>query len=75
MSMTMTEYRREYKRRWMTVKRARGRGFDDHRAALVALKLIDRGLTAGEVRECLYWAASEGVFGAMSKQIKQEVIR
>lgn len=74
--MNMTEYRREYKRRWTAVKRARDRGFDDHRAALVALKLVEYGLAADEVREALYLAARDGAFGLMNKiknQIKQEV--
>lgn len=73
MSMTMSEYRREYKRRWTAIHRARDRGFDDHRAALVALKLIDRGLAPDEVREALYILARDGEFGILQKQ--KEVAR
>ena len=71
--INMIEYRREYKRRWMAARRARSRGFDDHKAAFLALKLIDQGLSAGEVRAALYLAAREGLFGVMNKFEKQEV--
>lgn len=63
--MTQTEYRREYKRRFAMVTRARARGFDDHKAALVALKMLDLGFTADEVRQVLYFGAENGFFGVM----------
>ena len=69
-----TTWRREYLRRWEKIRYARTKGFNDHLAALVALKLIDRGLEPDEVREALYLAACEGVFGIMRTQ-KQEVNR
>lgn len=69
-----TTWRREYLRRWEKIRYARTKGFDDHLAALVALKLIDRGLDPDEVRECLYLAACEGVFGIMRTK-NQEVNR
>lgn len=63
--MTQIEHRREYLRRWERVRYARSKGFNDHKAALVALKLIEHGLSAAEVRECLYLAAATGAFGIM----------
>lgn len=63
--MTREEYRREYKRRFMQLSRARARGFDTHKTAFVALKLIERGFTAEEVREVLYFGAQNGFFGTM----------
>lgn len=73
MKQLKTQYRREYLRRWELVRYARSKGFNDHLAAVFALKLIDRGLAADEVRACLYLAADEGVFGIM--KTKKEVIR
>lgn len=58
-------WRREYLRRWEKVRYARKKGFDDHKAAFVALKLIEYGLDAAEVRDALYLAACDGVFGVM----------
>lgn len=66
--MTQTEYRKEYKRRWIACKRAAEKGFDAHKAALVALKLIDLGLTAAEVRQGLYMAACDGAFGHIKRR-------
>lgn len=63
--MTQTEYRREYKRRFAMVARARARGFDDHKAALVALKMLDLGFKPEEVRQVLYFGAENGFFGVM----------
>lgn len=76
MTQTKTEYRRAYLQRWEKIRYARTKGFNDRLAALVGLKLIERGLTADEVREALYLAAADGVFGVMmtAKQ-KIEVIR
>ena len=63
--MTQTEYRKEYKRRWIACKRAAEKGFDTHKAAIVALKLMAKGLSAEEVRQGLYIAARAGAFGAI----------
>lgn len=71
MAQIKTEYRRAYLQRWEKIRYARTKGFNDHLATLVALKLIQRGLDPDEVRECLYLAACEGVFGIMRTQ-KQE---
>jgi len=60
-----TIWRREYLRRWEKIRYARKKGFDDHKAALVALKLIEYGLDASEVRAALYLAARDGIFGVM----------
>ena len=75
MTQTKTEYRREYLRRWEKIRYARTKGFDDHLAALVALKLIDKGLAPDEVRNCLYIAACEGAFCIMKTQKQQEATR
>lgn len=75
MSIEKTIWRREYLRRWEKIRYARTKGFDDHLAALVALKLIDKGLAPDEVRDCLYIAACECAFGIMKTQKQQEVTR
>lgn len=71
-----SEYRKAYLRRWEKIRYARSKGFDDHLAALVALKMIERGMTPDEVKEGLYLLAADGAFGVMmtAKQ-KIEVIR
>ena len=66
--MTQQDYRREYKRRFALVARAKAKGFDAHKAALVALKLIEYGLTAAEVRQGLYLAACDGAFGNIKRR-------
>lgn len=75
MTQTKTEYRRAYLQRWEKIRYARTKGFNDRLAALVALKLIERGLAADEVRDCLYIAACEGAFGIMKTQKQKEVMR
>ena len=76
MTQQKSEYRRAYLQRWEKIRYARAKGFDDHLVALVALKLLARGLTADEVREALYMLAADGAFGVMmtAKQ-KTEVSR
>lgn len=75
MSTEKTIWRREYLQRWEKIRYARAKGFDDHLATLVALKLIDKGLAPDEIRDCLYIAACEGAFGIMKTQKQQEVTR
>jgi hypothetical protein len=63
--LTQKEYRREYLRRWEAVRYAKTKGFNATLAARVAIGLMGRGLRPDEIREALYLAARDGVFGIM----------
>lgn len=66
MSTLNNEYRREYLRRWEAIRYAKSKGFNAELAARVAVRLIARGLAADEVRQALYLAAADDVFGIMN---------
>lgn len=64
--ITQSEYRREYLRRWEAIRYAKSKGFNATLAAHVAMEMLARGMAPDEIRQALYLAARDGVFGIMA---------
>lgn len=60
--------RREYKRRWKALERARNNGLDTELIEQFYLAMVKKGYTQETMRAVIYCAGRDGVFGLIKQR-------
>lgn len=67
-----TTTRADYKKRWQTLNRAKKAGFNVDLLDKFYKKMLQKGYSRQETRDCLFYAVNCGVFGVINNRRQKD---